>query len=675
MTERAPRETRERLARLKEAIEKYRYEYHVLDKSSISPEALDSLKRELVEIETTYPELVTPDSPSQRVGGKPLPEFKKVRHQVAQWSFNDAFTEDEMREFDARVKRFLRSQGGGVSSTVSLSYVCEHKIDGLKVVLEYEKGLLVRAATRGDGTVGEEVTENVKTIESVPLRLREPVSIIVEGEVWLKKSTLAELNRARKRAGEEPFANPRNVAAGSIRQLDPKVAASRKLDSYIYDLAQSEHTPPATQYAELEYLQKLRFKVNPHFVLCKDIEEVLAYWKQWKPRREKEEYEMDGIVVKVNEGRLQEALGYTGKAPRWGIAFKFPAEQVTTVVEGIVFQVGRTGVVTPVARLRPVTVGGSLVSRATLHNEDEIKRLDVRIGDTVVLQRAGDVIPDIVSVVKDLRTGREKPFRWPTRLPECGGDGTMERVPGEAAWRCKAKDSFAAHRRRLHHFVSKHAFDIKHLGPKNINALMDAGLIADCADIFALQRGDLLTLPRFAEKSADNLLAAIERARRVSLPRLLVALSIPQVGEETAEDLAEHFGTLEKLRSAPFEELEKIMGVGPVVARAVADWFRDAENRALLARLLKHIRIEHTVRAPVGTQKLQGKSFVLTGTLVGLSRDEAKAKIKARGGSVSEAVSKKISFVVAGENPGSKLRKARSLGVRVLSEKEFREML
>lgn len=658
----------ERLEHLKKAIEKYRYEYHVLDKSSISPEALDSLKHELVKIETTYPELVTSDSPSQRVAGKPLPEFKKVKHKVAQWSFNDAFTEEEIREFDARVKRML---GGGVSPT----YVCEHKIDGLKIVIEYEKGFLKIAATRGDGVIGEEVTENVKTIESVPLRLHEPVSVIVEGEVWMKKSTLRELNRERKKAGEEPFANPRNVAAGSIRQLDPNVAASRRLECYVYDLSQSEKSMPTSQYEELEYLKKLGFKVNPHFEHCADINAVIAYWKKWKGKMGQEEYSADGVVVKVDERKFQDALGYTGKAPRWGIAFKFPAEQVTTIVEGISFQIGRTGVVTPVAHLRPVRVAGSLVSRATLHNEDEIKRLDVRVGDTVVLQKAGDVIPDIVSVVKELRTGKEKPFHWPTKIAECGGNGAIERVSGEAAWRCANKNSFAVHKRKLYHFASKKAFNIDGLGPKIIDLLLERKLIFSFDDIFTLKRDEVLALPRFAEKSVNNLLTAIEQAHRVPFARFLVSLSIPQVGEETAEDLAEHFRSLGELQRARFGDVEKIMGVGPVVGRAVVDWFADKENRALVGRLLAHVQIEKVSAVNTTRRKLSGKSFVLTGTLAGLSRDEAKAKIKTLGGSVSESVSKKTSFVVAGENPGSKSQKAKTLGVPILSESEFLKML
>jgi DNA ligase (NAD+) len=425
MDERVSKDTINRLNKLKEAIEKYRYDYHVLNKTTISESALDSLKHELVEIETKYPQLITPDSPSQRVAGEPLPEFKKITHKVPQWSFNDAFSKEDMIEFDARVKRFLIQSG---IENPNPSYVCEHKIDGLKVVLEYKNGLLFNAATRGDGKIGEDVTSNVRTIESIPLKLNKPVNIIVEGEIWMSKKQLEILNKEKVKNGEEPYANPRNLAAGSIRQLDPKVVAERKLKAFIYDIAQYDNFPQS-QKEELELLGELGFAVNKYFKYCKDINEVVEYWKDWQNKMDKQDYLADGVVVKMNDKRYQDLLGYTGKAPRWGIAFKFPAEQVTTVVEDIVLQVGRTGVVTPVAHLRPVSVAGSTVSRATLHNEDEINRLDIRIGDTVVLQKAGDVIPDIVSVVSDLRPKDSKPYKFPTHVQGCGGDGSIERIP------------------------------------------------------------------------------------------------------------------------------------------------------------------------------------------------------------------------------------------------------
>ncbi|MDO8482853.1 MAG: NAD-dependent DNA ligase LigA [bacterium] len=668
-----PKETKNRYDKLKTMIEHHRHLYHVLDKPEISEAALDSLKHELVLLEAEYPELVTPDSPSQRVAGKPLPEFSKVVHKIPQWSFNDAFSPEEMVEFDERVKRFMASRF--VPEVKCQTYTCEHKIDGLKIVLEYKNGLFVQAATRGDGKVGEDVTENIKTIESVPLRLNEPIDIIVEGEVWMAKSQLKRLNTDRQNHGEEPFANPRNLAAGSIRQLDPKVVAERKLQTFIYDVALCNVPVPPRQFEELEFLKKLGFKVNPHNKHCGTIAEVIAYWKEWQKKMEKQDYLADGIVVKVDEREYQDILGYTGKAPRWGIAFKFAAEQVTTIVEDIALQVGRTGVLTPVAHLRPVSVAGSTVSRATLHNEDEINRLDVRVGDTVILQKAGDVIPDIVSVVTELRTGREKTFVWPKRVDACGGDGRIERIAGQAAWRCVSNDSFAQIKRRFYHFVSKKCFDMDGLGPKIIDVLLEKNLISSFDDIFTLKRGDLLALPRFAEKSVDNLLASVEKARHTTLARFLAAVSIPQVGEETANDLANHFGTLEKIMSVSFDELESINGVGPVVAKSLTDWFADASNRKLIDRLVKHVDIKVVPKVDASKLPLAGKSFVLTGTLSSMSRIEAAEKIRARGGDIVGSVSKNTSFVVAGENAGSKLGKAEELGVKILNEKAFLKLI
>ena len=665
-----PKEVTERLALLKKAIEKHRYNYHVLDKQDISDEALDSLKKELLDIETRYPELVTPDSPSQRVAGAPLPEFKKVPHKVAQWSFNDAFSEDDVKAFDERIKRMLK---GSLGKEVLPTYLCELKIDGLKIVFEYEKGILKTAATRGDGRVGEDVTQNVRTIESVPITLNEPVNIIVEGEAWMAKSDFETLNERQKKAGLPLYANPRNVTAGSIRQLDSKMVADRKLRVFIYDIAQFGKAPK-TQEEELKLLQSLGFKVNKHFSFCKNIGEVISFWKEWQEKAKKEDYWIDGVVIKVNEREYQEVLGYTGKAPRFAIAFKFPAEQVTTVVEDIVLQVGRTGVLTPVAHLRPVLVAGSTVSRATLHNEDEIRRLDVRVGDTVILQKAGDVIPDIVKVLTEMRGGYEKPYKFPTHVPECGGDGRIERISGQAAWRCVFKNSSAQLRRKLYHFVSKHAFDIDGLGPKVIDALLDNHLIATASDIFTLKKGDLEALPRFGEKSVENLLAAIEKAKRMTLPRFIFSLSISQVGEETAEDLAGHFGSIERLQKASYEELEAIEGVGPVVAQSIVDWFSDKKNKVELEKLLELCEVEKATKKKTKGM-LTGKTFVLTGTLSGMSRDEAKVLIKKQGGKVASAVSKNTDYVVAGENPGSKYDEAEKLGVAILDEDKFLALL
>lgn len=669
-----PKETLERLNKLKKTIDHHRYLYNVLDKEEISPEALDSLKDELVKIEREYPELITPDSPSQRVAGKPLKEFEKVVHKVPQWSLGDAFTEEDIRDFDERVKRFLTKPLPTSDVGKGLVYVCELKIDGLKVVFHYKKGLFVRAVTRGDGKVGEDVTKNIRTIESVPLKLEEPIDIILEGEVWMSKKNFAELNKEREKKGESLFANPRNVAAGSIRQLDPKIARERKLDTFIYDIAYVNGKMPLTQIEELEFIQCLGFKVNKNFRLCGTVDEIIRYWKEWQKRAPKEDYLIDGAVIKVNERVYQEALGYTGKSPRYAIAFKFPAEQVTTVVEDIVLQVGRTGVITPVAHLRPVSVAGSTVSRATLHNEDEIKRLDVRVGDTVILQKAGDVIPDIISVIKEMRIGKEKPFFFPEKVSACGGDGRIEKIPGQVAYRCVNKNSFAQQSRKFHYFASKKAFDIEDLGPKIIDQLMESGLVSTYDDIFTLKKGDLLNLPRFAEKSADNLISAIEKSKTVSLSRLLIALSIPQVGEETANDIAENFKDIKKIQNATFEELEQINGVGPIVAKSVCDWFEDKDNPRVLEKLLKCIKIKNDIVSS-GNSALSGKTFVLTGSLKSLTRDEAKEKIRKAGGKISSFVSSKTDFVVVGEDAGSKSDKAKELGVKTLTESDFHALL
>lgn len=668
MGDRVPKNVRERYEKLKKTIDHHRYQYHVLNKQDISDAARDSLMHELVEIETVYPSLITSDSPSQRVAGQPLAGFKKIRHTVRQWSFNDVFSEEELYEFDARVKRFL-------NTTEPVIYTCELKIDGVKIVLTYKEGLLVTGATRGDGVIGEDVTENIRTIESIPLKLRRPIDCVVEGEVWMSKKQLEKINVERKKKGEESYANPRNLTAGTIRQLDPRIVASRKLDCFIYDLVQSSENIPDTQYEELELLQELGFKVNEHFTLCNGPEEILAYWKLHEKKKDDREYLVDGVVIKVNESVLQERLGYTGKAPRFAVALKFPAEQTTTIIEDIVLQVGRTGVLTPVAHLRPVQVAGTTVSRATLHNEDEIERLDVRIGDTVVIQKAGDIIPDIVKVLSEMRTGKEKKYTWPKTVPECGGDGAIERVPGQAAWRCKNKNSFLQMQRKLEHFVSKKAFDIDGLGREQVKVFLEEGLVHDFADIFTLEHGDLLDLPRFREKSVDNILAAVEEARTVPLVRLLVGLSIDQVGEETARDLAEHFGTLEKLQKANISELTALDGVGEVVAESIKSWFADTDNTKLLKKLLKEVQVQRPQRHTDGKSGVSGKTFVLTGSLVAMTRDEAKERIRAAGGKVASAVSKSTDYVVAGENPGSKYTKAQEMDVQTLSEKTFLKML
>lgn len=675
----APKSAIDRLTKLKATIEKHRRLYHTHDAPEISDEAYDSLMKELEAIEREYPELRTDDSPTARVGGEPLKEFKKVRHEIEQWSFDDVFDEEELCAWDKRVRSFMDKAG---VSGEKLEYCCELKIDGLKVVLTYREGRLVQGATRGDGVVGEDVTQNIRTMKSVPLSLEKPADLIAIGEAWMSTDDLARINKERATEGKPLYANTRNLAAGSLRQLDPKVTASRKLATFMYDL---DHVSgagvslPPTQEGELDLLAELGFQTNPHHQVVDSVDGIQAYYREWTKKRHSLPYQLDGIVIKVNSRTIQEALGYTGKSPRWGVAYKFPAEQVTTVLEDIVFQVGRTGVITPVAVMKPVLVAGSTVSRATLHNEDEIKRLDVRIGDTVILQKSGDVIPDIVSVVQELRPKNSKPFQWPTHIPACGGDGRIERVPGEAAWRCVHKGGFEEQKRRFHYFVSKRCLDIDGLGPSTLDLLIENGLIAAFDDIFTLKKGDFLSLPRFAEKSADNAIKSIEAARKTTLPRLLAALSIPQVGEETAYDLAKHFKTIDKVMDATYEEFEAIYGVGPKVARSISDWFKDRDNRALVKRLLKQIVIvEDAVTGGVsagGSRKLEGMSFVFTGTMPTLDRDVAQQMVRASGGDVSSSVSKKTSYVVAGEEAGSKLEKAQELGVKVITEAEFLKML
>ncbi len=670
----ASKEARERYEKLKREVERHRHLYYALDAPEIVDSAYDELEQELLTLEIEYPELATPDSPTGRVGGEAQTAFKKVRHVVAQWSFNDAFSEEDIRDFDARVRRVLT-----LSAVEALSYVCELKIDGLKVVLTYKQGELVQAATRGDGVVGEDVTHNIRTIESVPLTLPRPVDITVEGEVWMSEQQLRELNDIQAKAGKPLFANPRNAAAGSIRQLDPKIAAARGLDTFIYDVAQSEEELPAAQEEELGYLKELGFNVNPHFKKVHSVEEIIAYWKRWQEQKKSQGYWIDGVVIKVGDRALQERLGYTGKAPRFAVAFKFPAEQVTTVVEDIVLQVGRTGVLTPVAHLRPVLVAGSVVSRATLHNEDEIKRLDVRVGDTIILQKAGDVIPDIVRVLLELRPKNSKAYQWPARVAECGGEGQIERIPGTAAWRCVYKNSFAQLRRKFRHFASRGALNIEGLGPSTVDALLEKNLIQHYDDFFTLAPGDLLALEGFAEVSAKKLIESIKKvAKNVSLARLITGLSIPQVGEETAILLAQKFKTIDDVAKAKEEVLTGINGVGEVVAHAIVGWFAEQENEKLIERLKKVLHIENpnfVARSNLANAPLTGKTFVITGSLESMSRDEAKEKLRELGASVSSSVSKKTFAVVAGADPGSKFADAQKLNVQILSEQEFLKLL
>lgn len=666
-----PTKAKERAKKLRQSITAYRAEYHERDESSISPEALDSLKHELAVLEEQYPELVTKDSPTQVVAGVVLPELVKIKHQVPQWSLNDAFSETDLHAFDERVRKELQREVGGA---LIPAYCAELKIDGLHVILTYEKGQLVSAATRGDGVVGEDVTHNIRTIKSVPQILKQPLSIVVEGEVYMTRSGFTALNTLRAKEELPLFKNPRNAAAGSIRQLDSSMAAARPLGMYLYDIDAIEGEMPKTQDEELAFIASLGLPVEPNHLRAVSIEEIIDFWKKWQGKaREKLDYQIDGIVVKVDERAYQRVLGHTGKAPRYAVAFKFPAEQVTTVVEDITLQVGRTGKLTPVAHLSPVSVAGSTVARATLHNEDFIRGLDIRIGDTVILQKAGDIIPEIVQVLPEFRNGKEKPWRFPKKSALCGGDGSIERVPGESAHRCTASGSFAVNSRKLAHFCGKSAFDIDGMGKQTVQTLMEHELIAEPADIFELTRDELLLLEGFKDKSADNLLEGIQNARKVTLDRLLIGLSIPHVGEETAYLLATHLKSMQKLRTASGDDLARIAGIGAVVAEGVVSWFRDDANTAMLDRLLEHLTVAK-VSAPA-QGPLLGMTVVVTGTLSGLSRDEAEALVRKAGGNVSGSVSKNTSFVLAGESAGSKLAKAEELGVEVVGEEEFRKRI
>ena len=668
-------ETKIRIEKLKKEIDHHRYLYHVLDKQEISDAAQDSLKHELDLLERQYPEFITPDSPTQRVGGKPLDEFKKVTHKARMLSLVDAFSFEELQDWEDRNAKL-------VPNRKELDYYAEIKMDGLAVTLIYRNGLFHQGATRGDGRVGEDITQNLRTIEAIPLQLeiaklpktvqaQAKREVEIRGEAFMTKKVLEQLNLQQARKKLPPFANPRNAAAGSIRQLDPKITASRKLSFMAYDLV-TDLGQRTHQEAHL-LMKQLGFRAGEYNEYCQDIRAVEAYHEKIGKIRNKMPYWTDGIVVNVNDIGLFKRLGVVGKAPRGALAYKYPAEQATTVVEDIQVQVGRTGALTPVAHLRPVKVAGSTVSRATLHNLDEIERLDVRIGDTVILQKAGDVIPDIVKTLPNLRTGREKKFAMPVKCPVCGSK--VVRREGEVAYYCSNKKCYAQQHEGLRHFVAKNAFDIEGLGPKILEQLAAADLVKDSADLFDLQESDLEPLERFAEKSAANLVSAIQSAKEVSLARFIYALGIRHVGEETAIDLAQKFGSLAKLKGASFEELSNIYDIGDVVAKSIYEFFHTGHNLALIKKLQDRgvlIKSEKKVAAKTG---LTDKKIVVTGSLESMSRDEAKARVRQAGGDWVSSVSKKTDYVVVGTKPGSKADKAKKLGVRIISENEFIELL
>ena len=658
-----PRAARERVQALREQIAFHNYRYYVLDDPLIPDSEYDRLMAELQALEAQHPGLVTPDSPTQRVGAAPLAEFAEVRHRVPMLSLDNAFTEEDLAGFDRRVRDRLGLEG-------EVAYAAEPKLDGLAVSLRYEGGRLVQAATRGDGTLGEDVTQNVRTISSVPLRLlgRDwPDVLEVRGEVYMSKRGFAVLNQRAREQGEKTFANPRNAAAGSLRQLDPRVTAARPLAMYCYGVGEIAGGDLAPSHsATMHRLAAWGLRVSPELATVRGAEGCLDYYRRIGARRDSLDYDIDGVVFKVDELALQRQLGFVARAPRWAVAHKFPAQEELTVVEAIEFQVGRTGAVTPVARLRPVFVGGVTVSNATLHNMDEVERKDVRAGDTVFVRRAGDVIPEVVRVLPERRPPDTQPVQLPALCPVCGSD--VIKPEGEAVARCTGGLYCAAQRKEaVLHFASRRALDIEGLGEKLVDQLVDRGLLHDPADLYAVGRDQLAALERMGDKSAENLLASLERSRHTTLARFIYALGIREVGEATAQALARQFGTLEAIEAADEEELQQTPDVGPVVASHVAAFFRQAHNREVIAKLRAAGVAWEESRPAQGPKPLAGKTFVLTGAL-SRPRDAVKEELESLGAKVSGSVSKKTDYVVAGEDPGSKLAKAQELGVTVLDE-------
>jgi len=661
-------ELKQRLSELKAQIEEANYHYYGLDDPIMTDAEYDQLMRELLAIEKQHPEWVTSDSPSQRVGGYVASQFPKVRHREPLLSLDNAYNAGDLIDFDRRVR----------SVAPDAEYLVELKIDGLTVALTYENRILVRAATRGDGEIGEEITANVKTIRSVPLRLREKEGLDLDsvldirGEGYMPKDSFLQLNTEREEEGLSLFANPRNAAAGSLRQQDSRITAQRKLGYFSYQLLQAEQLGLKTQKEVLEVLKDLGFVVNPNYRVFSNIEDVIDYCQQMTERRHSFPYEIDGLVIKVNSFAQQRELGYTAKSPRWAIAYKFPAEQVETVVKDIVINVGRTGVLTPTAVLQEVFVAGSTVGRATLHNLDYIRDKDIRIGDHVLLHKAGDVIPEIIKSLPEKRTGREVVFEMPAECPSCGSP--VLKLEGEAAHRCQNISCPSRQREALIHFVSRDAMNIEGLGPAVIGQLLDNGLIKDAADLYYLKFEQLVKLERMGEKSAQNLLNALEQSKQRGLAALLFALGIRHVGVKAAKLLANRYGDIEKLKRAKEEELQNIGDIGAVMAKSIVSFFQDQANVDFIERL-KKAGVKMTADKKASSQVLAGKSIVVTGTLQNWDRREIEQLIEDLGGKASSSVSKKTSFVLYGENPGSKLAKAKSLGIPVIDEQEFKKMI
>ena len=658
-----------RVHELREQLNYHNYRYYVLDDPVVSDAEFDRLMAELTRLEEDYG-LATPDSPTQRVGAQPLDKFETVRHRQPMLSLENAFSEAEAREFDDRLKRFLKT-------TDEFDYVLEPKMDGCAVELVYENGRLTTGSTRGDGYRGENVTQNLKTIHTIPLSLRQeetnaPELLEVRGEVYMDLPEFKQFNEERLARGEPAFANPRNAAAGSLRQLDPKITAARPLKIYCYGVGEVRGRNFDTHGEVLQTLRQWGLRVNPLIERCRGMDAAIAFHQKLEHRRESLPYEIDGMVIKVDSLALQERLGAKSRSPRWALAYKFAATQATTRVLAIEVNVGRTGAITPMAVMEPVEVGGVTVSRATLHNEDEVAKKDVRVGDTVLVQRAGDVIPEVVKVIVEARPPDTQPFEMPTNCPVCGTE--LVRPEGEKVTRCPNPDCVASLTRGIQHFAGKSGMDIDGLGEKIVQQLVAVGLVQDVGDLYHLTEGDLIPLERFAEKSAQNIVSAIQAGKEVPLWRLINALGIRYVGEATAQLLARHFQTLEALQQASKEDLMHVEGVGEQVASSLQDFFANDRNQALIYRL-KEAGVRGSPPEPAAASPLGGKTFVFTGGLAGLSRDEAKAMVAARGGKVTSSVSAKTDYVVVGVDPGSKLAKARELGVTILDEAQFRELI
>jgi DNA ligase (NAD+) len=659
-----------RIEALRAAIEEHNHRYYVLDDPRVTDATYDRLMRELLALEAAHPQLVTPASPTQRVGSTPSGTFAPVRHRLPMLSLQNAFSVEALAEFDQRIRRAL-------GRDEPLRYTLEPKLDGLAIEAVYEQGRFVSASTRGDGTTGEDVAANLRTVRSLPLRLRAagtlapPPYLEARGEAIMRTNDFARLNREREEAGAPPFANPRNAAAGSLRQLDPQVTASRPLAVYFYGIGDCPGFAPATDFETLEALRSWGLPVTPEVERATGIEAAADYFHRLEARRDQLSFEIDGVVVKVDETALQEQLGSVSRSPRWAVAVKFPPRQGQTTLRAVEFSVGRTGVVTPVAIMDPVRIGGVEVERATLHNEDEIRRKDIRIGDTVIVSRAGDVIPAVQEVVTSRRTGAEKPIVFPRHCPSCRA--SISREAGQAAWRCTSLACPARLRETIRHFASRRAMDIEGLGEKLIDQLVERSLVASVADLYRLRKEDLLPLERLAEKSAGNLIAAIDRSRRTTLPRLLFALGIPHVGEQVARILAAHAGTLATLEAAGEAELTGLRGVGPEIAASVTAFFRQAQNRRIVAALLENGVLAAPETAAAGP--LAGRSFVFTGALTTLSREQAQELVARAGGRATAAVSRATSYVVVGSDPGAKVLQAEKLGVSRLSEDGFLALL